>query len=94
MSRTQTERAKEAKVRTGDPPSVAKSGSSRPSAEADVGVRVAGNPQDRRAMIAQLAYFRAEQRGFAPGGEVQDWLDAEAEVDATRLVHGNSSTAA
>jgi hypothetical protein len=35
-------------------------------------------------MIAQLAYFRAEQRGFAPGGELQDWLDAEAEVDAAR----------
>jgi hypothetical protein len=35
-------------------------------------------------MIAQLAYFRAEQRGFAPGGELQDWLDAEAEVDAGR----------
>lgn len=23
------------------------------------------------------AYFRAEQRGFAPGMELEDWLDAE-----------------
>jgi len=36
----------------------------------------------RRAMIAEAAYFHAEQRGFMPGGEVQDWLVAEAEVDA------------
>jgi hypothetical protein len=45
-------------------------------------------------MIAQLAYFRAEQRGFAPGGELQDWLDSEAEVDAARVGRGNSPTAA
>ena len=36
----------------------------------------------RRAMIAQAAYLRAERRGFAPGGEAEDWLEAEAEVDA------------
>ena len=36
----------------------------------------------RRAMIAQSAYLRAERRGFTPGGEVEDWLAAEAEVDA------------
>lgn len=36
----------------------------------------------RRAMVAQAAYLRAERRGFAPGGEVEDWLAAEAEVDA------------
>ncbi len=36
----------------------------------------------RRAMIAQAAYLRAERRGFAPGGELEDWLAAEAEVDA------------
>ena len=38
--------------------------------------------ETRRAMIAQAAYFHAERRGFAPGGEEQDWLKAEAEVDA------------
>jgi hypothetical protein len=36
----------------------------------------------RRGMIAEGAYLRAERRGFAPGYEEQDWLDAEAEVDA------------
>lgn len=36
----------------------------------------------RRQMIEQSAYLRAERRGFAAGGEVEDWLLAEAEVDA------------
>ncbi len=36
----------------------------------------------RREMIARAAYFRAERRGFAPGRELEDWLEAEAEVDA------------
>lgn len=37
-------------------------------------------PQERWAVIAVAAYFRAEKRGFAPGGELQDWLDAEREI--------------
>jgi hypothetical protein len=32
------------------------------------------------AQIALAAYFRAEGRGFAPGGELEDWLAAEREV--------------
>jgi Protein of unknown function (DUF2934) len=38
--------------------------------------------EDRRALIAESAYLRAERRGFAPGEEVADWLAAEEEVDA------------
>lgn len=34
----------------------------------------------RQEAIAQAAYYKAEQRGFAPGYEMQDWLDAEREV--------------
>jgi hypothetical protein len=33
-----------------------------------------------RAEIARLAYLKAERRGFAPGYEVSDWLEAEREV--------------
>ena len=36
---------------------------------------------DRRAMIAEAAYLRAERRGFTPGHETEDWLAAEEEVD-------------
>jgi DUF2934 family protein len=41
-------------------------------------------PAERHRRISELAYKRAEQRGFAPGGESDDWLDAEREVDAGR----------
>ena len=43
---------------------------------------VAVSEDTRRAMVAQAAYLRAQRRGFAAGGEVEDWLAAEAEVDA------------
>ncbi|MEJ0085581.1 MAG: DUF2934 domain-containing protein [Pseudomonadota bacterium] len=39
-------------------------------------------PGQRAALIAKAAYYRAEKRGFAPGHETEDWLAAEAEVDA------------
>lgn len=43
------------------------------------------DPQQRSALIARAAYFRALNRGFEPGHEVADWLAAEAEVDAELL---------
>ena len=39
-------------------------------------------PEARHALIAETAYLRAERRGFTPGQETDDWLAAEAEVDA------------
>jgi hypothetical protein len=39
-------------------------------------------PEQRAALIAEAAFFRAEKRGFSPGHEVEDWLAAESEVDA------------
>jgi hypothetical protein len=36
----------------------------------------------RRELIAVGAYLRAERRAFAPGHTEEDWLAAEAEVDA------------
>ena len=38
------------------------------------------NAEERQKLIAQAAYFRAEKRGFAPGCELQDWIEAEVEV--------------
>lgn len=37
--------------------------------------------RSREALIAESAYFRAQNRGFEPGHEVEDWLAAEAEID-------------
>ena len=44
-------------------------------------------PLNRDEMIALAAYLRAEARGFEGGNPVEDWLAAEAEVDA-RLREG------
>ena len=38
----------------------------------------------RHALIAELAYFRALKRGFEPGHELEDWLEAEAEFERRR----------
>ncbi|MFA6904138.1 MAG: DUF2934 domain-containing protein [Gallionellaceae bacterium] len=43
---------------------------------------VAVSPEQRYQMISIAAYFKAERRGFAGGYEMQDWISAEAEVDA------------
>jgi Protein of unknown function (DUF2934) len=34
---------------------------------------------DRDARIAELAYYKAESRGFEPGHELEDWFQAEQE---------------
>lgn len=36
---------------------------------------------DARPMIERAAYLLAEARGFGPGKELSDWLQAEAEVE-------------
>jgi hypothetical protein len=38
------------------------------------------SPEDVYRLIQESAYFKAKARGFAPGHEVQDWIEAEAEV--------------
>ena len=38
------------------------------------------SPEEVYRLIQESAYFKAKARGFAPGHEVQDWIEAEAEV--------------
>lgn len=46
--------------------------------------------QQRSAMITEAAYYKALERGFAGGAEaaVEDWLQAEAEIDAQLATAG------
>jgi predicted transcriptional regulator len=37
---------------------------------------------DRLKRIAEAAYRRAQSRNFAPGHDLEDWLEAEKEIDA------------
>lgn len=41
-------------------------------------------------MIAVAAYYRAENRDFAPGQQLQDWLEAAATID--RMLEKMSKT--
>lgn len=43
-------------------------------------------PEDLRQLISEAAYYRAKRRGFAPGHELEDWIQAEAEVMG-RIAH-------
>lgn len=62
----------------------------KPTAKAPASVTVSEDV--RRGMIAEGAYLRAERRGFALGHEAEDWLAAEAEVDALlKARHGGTS---
>jgi hypothetical protein len=38
----------------------------------------------RHQAIEQVAYGRASERGFASGGELDDWLGAEASIDGVQ----------
>jgi Protein of unknown function (DUF2934) len=62
-----------------------------PKSSAPPAAQVTLTAEARRTMIAENAYLRAERRGFAPGHESEDWLAAEAEVDALlKVAHGGS----
>jgi len=41
--------------------------------------------EERRHMVAEAAYFRAQRRGFRGGDPDRDWIEAEAEIDALLL---------
>ena len=43
---------------------------------------VAGSPNwtDHQVRISQVAYYKAQQREFAPGHDWEDWFAAEREV--------------
>jgi hypothetical protein len=64
-------------------PKVAKKAKKTPRIDAQA-IKIA--MEERWEMIASVAYIKAEKRGFAPGGEKQDWNEAEKEVD--KLISG------
>ena len=44
--------------------------------------KVSVSPEKRYKMIEAAAYLRAERRSFASGHALDDWIAAEAEIDA------------
>lgn len=84
-TQTRTQKSKAAPKRSGrDATPVKVQKSSAPEICKDAAPAI--TPEEREHLIARVAYFRAEKRGFAPGCELQDWVEAEAEV--LRLIGG------
>lgn len=38
------------------------------------------NPEEILAMIQERAFYKSQKRGFEPGHEMEDWLEAEKEI--------------
>lgn len=47
---------------------------------------------DLEAQVAEAAYYLAEQRGFCPGYELDDWLAAEAQVKERYATSSDTSS--
>jgi hypothetical protein len=43
--------------------------------------RTINNIRQHEDTIARKAYYKAQKRGFIPGFETQDWLEAEKEIE-------------
>ncbi|MCM2287720.1 MAG: DUF2934 domain-containing protein [Sulfuritalea sp.] len=66
-------------------PKAAPKSAPKPRAKKAVGA-APGQPstvpaEQRRNYIEMAAYYIAERRGFAPGNPLEDWVQAEAEID-------------
>lgn len=85
MKKSRT-RATTSPVEMGEPRRPAGDGERRTSAQALA-------PDERKRLIAEAAYQRAQQRGFVGGDPVTDWLEAEREIDqapGARRQQGNA----
>lgn len=71
-----------APVRAGKKPVSKSQPTTTPARDRASGAQATPTPAEREVLIARIAYFRAEARGFAPGHELSDWYAAEAELDA------------
>ena len=66
-----------------------------PAAPPDMPEPPAGEPdtaataaEQRHHRISERAYYRAEQRGFVPGADQEDWFEAEKEIDRGATIPG------
>ena len=73
--KTQTSKKTTATKQTAAKQAAAKTSAATHQKEQDIAA-------ERYSMIAEAAYFIAEQRGFHGDLSLDDWLQAEAEVDA------------
>ncbi len=68
-----------AEVPASPPPAAVKTQTTRQSSRLQTLANT--SDEERLHMIQEAAYYRAEKRDFAPGHEVEDWAEAEREID-------------
>lgn len=49
--------------------------------EEDIEACHESSDDEKYSSIAERAYYKAEARRFEPGREIEDWLDAENEIN-------------
>ena len=57
-------------------------GARRPTQEEDVAGKQMITPAERWLLISEKAYYRVQKRGFIGGDPLEDWVEAEKEVDS------------
>jgi hypothetical protein len=62
------------------PSKAAGKGSINPKPLAGAKSKKVSKDEDMVSWIAVSAYYKAKARGYEPGHEIQDWLEAEAEM--------------
>ena len=86
MSALRTTSSRHAKGKSAVPPVSPSAAAAKPGIIAEMATSVAPghsiDSETKWAMIAEAAYYCAEKRGFTPGHDVEDWLEAEARIAA------------
>jgi hypothetical protein len=76
-----TRRRAKAKIYTSPVAPAPEEATGTPDGEATTSTSTDVDPGMRNEMVSRAAYFRAERRGFSGGSALQDWLEAEVEID-------------
>jgi hypothetical protein len=82
MFQTTETATKKASLKRGAVTAPATTGTAKSTPPEQTTASGAVSPEERNRMVAEAAYYRAEQRGFAEGSPLEDWLAAESQIDA------------
>jgi hypothetical protein len=85
MSALHTTSSRHARGKSVVPPVAPTADSATPGIIADMASRAAVDPpvdiDTKWLMVAEAAYYCAQKRGFEAGHDLDDWLEAEAQID-------------
>jgi hypothetical protein len=87
MSALHTTSSRHSRGKSSLPPVASPTASATPGIIAEMALPAATelpiDPATKWLRIAEAAYYCAEKRGFEPGHELEDWLEAEARIEGS-----------